>query len=295
MTAPLRIALIGYGRMGRNWARVIHASPDATLACVIDPALPVVEGVPVRTIGLNPRDADAVIVASPTNTHADVIDELSWIDIPMLVEKPLAATYADAREMPGARIAVGHIERFNPAVQAAAEVLASGIIGDPIHIVTTRIGGYPADPRGDVVLDLAVHDLDVLRLLLGPVRVEHASCHESRGRCDTAEIALVAKLGATATVHVDWIAPSKERTFRATCTRGALFVDYVARTGVVVHEDGRRELLEVGTWEPLAAELAAFVHFARTGEHGPLATAEDGLAAVELAERAGVMGRKGWV
>lgn len=293
MSAPLRIALVGYGNMGRNWARVIQAAPGFELVAIIEPVwgdlLPAAQYYSpgqLRDVAL-----DAVIIASPTDTHA--VNARTCPAVPLLVEKPLAATQDDAHALADLPIVVGHVERFNPALAAARSALPG--LGKIIHATATRIGGYPAQPTGDVVRDLAVHDLDILRLLLGPLRVEGAVCHETRGRCDTAEVSLVSERGATATVHVDWIAPVKARTLRVTCERGAVFLDYVAQTCAVVGEDRERRELPVCRVEPLTEQLRAFGDYVRTGHPGSLATVGDGIAAVALAERAAMMGRKEWV
>jgi UDP-N-acetylglucosamine 3-dehydrogenase len=309
------IVLFGLGRMGRNHLRAIQADPRFRLVAVVDPvaiepAADVLHGAPfLRSAAALPRP-DAAIVATPTATHADLATRLLDDGAHVLVEKPLAHTYARCRGLLGAarllspartprpKVVVGHVERFNPAVRALAAVLARGDIGRPIHFVSTRIGGYPgaASPENNVALDLAVHDLDVLRMLVGPLRVEASACHSTTDPsvCDTAEILLSSQHGASATVHVDWIAPTKIRTLRVTGTKGAAFLDYIAQTCAVVRGSERVEL-PVERREPLRAQLDAFYAFVTKGERGLLASAEDGAAAVLLAERALAASRGAWV
>ncbi len=301
---PIKIALLGCGRMGRNHLRAIRADDRFDLVAVVDPVAiepgaDVLRGAPLlRSAAALPR-VDATIVATPTETHDDLVAFVLGGGAHMLVEKPLAATYAQCRDYLGSpRLAVGHVERFNPAVRALAKLLGEGVIGEPIHLVSTRIGGYPAaaSPETNVAIDLAVHDLDVLRHLLGPLRVEGAACHSTTrpGVCDTAEILLTSQRGASATVHVDWIAPTKIRTLRVTGTKGAAFLDYVTQTCAVVRGDERVEV-PVERVEPLRAQLDAFHTFVTTGDRGLLASAEDGAAAVLLAERALAASRGAWV
>src|SRR6185295_8566276 len=100
-------------------------------------------------------------------------------------------------EAAGVRLAVGHVERFNPAIRKLREVIRGGWLGEPIHFSFTRIGGYPETiPEGNnVLLDLAVHDVDVLRSLVGPVKVNASLCHSTwkPGVLDTSEIVLESK------------------------------------------------------------------------------------------------------
>src|SRR5262249_38343054 len=154
-----------------------------------------------------------------------------------LVEKPLCATFEQARalaalaEERGVRLAVGHVERFNPAVRKLREVIQAGWVGEPIHFSFTRVGGYPETlvPGNNVLLDLAVPGIDVLRSLVGPLRLEASVSHATvrEGVLDTAEILLTCAAGSSATVHVNWITPTKIRTLRVTGTRGMCFVDYI--------------------------------------------------------------------
>lgn len=295
----LRIALVGLGRMGRNHLRTIEADSRFSLVATVDP----IEK--SKATEYDVRDVqwgsiDCAIVAVPTERHVAVAGEVLPENIPALIEKPLAPTFAECKRIIhwGWRQVVGHVERFNPAVRALADVLARGDIGRPIHFVSTRIGGYPAAaaPENNVALDLAVHDLDVLRHLIGPLRVEASACHATTNPnvCDTAEILLSSQHGASATVHVDWIAPTKVRTLRVTGTKGAAFVDYIAQTCAVVRGSERVEL-PVERREPLRAQLDAFYRYVTEGEQGLLASAEDGAAAVLLAERALAVSRGGWV
>lgn len=308
----IKIVLFGLGRMGRNHLRLIKSDSRFDLVAVLDPA-----GAPPSVPALSPLTSieeldgiapDAAIVATPTPTHAPIAFRLLARGLRVLVEKPLAVSHGQCRdilrqrEAVGAlgaiRFAVGHVERFNPAVRALADAIARGDVGEPIHFVSTRIGGYPgaASHENNVALDLAVHDLDVLRMLVGPLRVEASACHATTDPhvCDTAEILLSSQHGASATVHVDWIAPTKVRTLRVTGTKGAAFVDYIAQTCAVVRGSERVEL-PVERCEPLRAQLDAFHDMITTGERGLLCSGEDAAAAVLLAERALAASRGAWV
>jgi UDP-N-acetylglucosamine 3-dehydrogenase len=129
---------------------------------------------------------------------------------------------------------VVHLERLNPAVRKLKEAIDRGWLGHVIHFAFTRVGGYPQHVKGgnNVLLDLAVHDIDVLNYLYGPMEHRASICHTTAmpGIYDTAEILLCAPDGASAAIHVNWITPTKIRTLRVTGTKGVCFVDYVLQT-----------------------------------------------------------------
>jgi UDP-N-acetylglucosamine 3-dehydrogenase len=321
-----RVVLVGLGRMGKNHLRVLRETPGFELVAVVDakadaPAdlgsIPLLRSVAELGSGGKNIAFDAAVVSTPTATHRDVALELIGMGKHLLLEKPIASTYADGREVlaaahaKGVKLAVGHVERFNPAVRKLREIIREGMLGTPIHFAFTRVGGYPDTvlSGNNVILDLAVHDIDVLRSLVGTVRLEHSMCHVTwkEGVFDTAEIFLGAGTGASATVHVNWITPTKIRTIRVTGTRGVCFVDYMLQTCELfggsllkvvepsmstfekqqeAYRTTDRIQFGVAKEEPLRAQAAQFRQFLTTGEVGELCTGSDALAAVLLAERA---------
>lgn len=322
----MRFVLVGLGRMGRNHLRVLNSTPGIGLAAIVEPSASPdekISGAPcVRTLDeLEHVSFDAAVVASPTPTHFDVASALIRAGKHVLVEKPIASSVRDGRALvslarkAGVRLAVGHLERLNPAVQCLRGVICEGKIGRPIHYAFTRAGGYPAtSPDGNnVILDLAVHDIDVFRMLEGRSHVVHAHAHATVNRAvlDTAEIALRSSGGASANIHVNWNTPTKLRTLRVTGTEGVCFVDYVAQTCEFVrggvartadYQDMRasyaraeRVLLDVESREPLRVQFEQVVEFFDRGDSGCLCTGEDALAAVSLAERAMTLADEGYV
>lgn len=317
-----KVVLVGLGRMGRNHLRVLRETPGFELVGVVDgKASPPADlgAVPfLRSIGELAKLAfDTAVVATPTATHHDVALELIAMGKHLLIEKPIASTYAEGREVLAAahakkvKLAVGHVERFNPAVRKLREIIKEGFLGTPIHFSFTRVGGYPDTvlSGNNVMLDLAVHDIDVLRSLVGAVKLEHSMCHVTwrEGVFDTAEILLAAGTGASATVHVNWITPTKIRSIRVTGTRGVCFVDYMLQTcelfggSLLKHDEPSSSSFEnlqelyrttdriqfgVRKEEPLRAQAEQFRRFLNDGEVGELCTGSDALAAVLLAERA---------
>ncbi len=322
MAKRLRVALLGVGRMGRNHLRLLNESSEFELAAIVDQTATIE---PPRAVLFSRRledlrsvDFDCAIVATPTATHHAVVLELIAMKKHLLVEKPIASSFAQGREIleaaqsAGVKIAVGHVERFNPAVRKLREVLRGGWLGDPIHFSFTRVGGYPETilEGNNVLLDLAVHDVDVLRSLVGPLRVDSSLCHSSwkPGVLDTAEIILEAHSGPTASIHVNWITPTKIRSLRITGTRGVCFVDYILQTcelhgGNLTRRvepsgiDSFESLLEhyrttdrvvfgVAKEEPLRIQLQQFAKYLQAGEAGELCLGDDAVAAVLVAERA---------
>ena len=317
-----RVVLVGLGRMGRNHLRVLRETTGLELAAVVDAkAQPPADlgAVPfLRSVGeLGSVAFDAAVISTPTATHYEVGKALLAMGKPLLVEKPVASSYEQARELleiaqkQGTRLVVGHVERFNPAVRKLREVIREGWLGTPIHFSFTRVGGYPeTEIKGNnVLLDLAVHDLDVLRSLVGSVKLEHSMCHATWQPpvIDTAEIFLAAASGPSASVHVNWITPTKIRSIRVTGTRGVCFVDYILQTCELlggsllrpafpaitsyesiqeVYRATDRIQFGVQKIEPLRAQAEQFRGYIDGGDVGELCTGHDALAAVLLAERA---------
>lgn len=322
MAAPTKIVLFGIGRMGKNHLRVLRETPGYELVGVIEAQAPAPSDlgkIPfARSLAeLGDVAFDAAVIATPTATHHALAMELIARGKHLLVEKPIASTFEQGREMlaaaqaKGTKLVVGHVERFNPAVRKLREVMQEGFLGTPIHIAFTRIGGYPDTvlAGNNVILDLAVHDIDVLRMLVGPVRLEHSMCHVTwkEGVFDTAEIFLASSAGTSATVHVNWITPTKIRSIRVTGTRGVCFVDYMLQTCELfggsllkvseppntgfaalqdVYRTSDRIQFGVRKEEPLRAQLMQFRTFLTEGDGGELCMGSDALAAVLLAERA---------
>lgn len=320
MTTKIKVVLVGLGRMGANHLRVLKETPGFELTAVVDAqAVRPDLGVPLlRSVAeLSKVDFDAAVIATPTATHHTVALELIAMGKHLLIEKPIASTFEQGRELlaaaqaKGTRLVVGHVERFNPAVRKLREIIREGFLGTAIHFAFTRVGGYPNTllAGNNVILDLAVHDIDILRSIVGPVRLEHSMCHVTwrEGVFDTAEIFLAGANGASATVHVNWVTPTKIRSARVTGTRGVCFVDYMLQTcelfgGSLLKAsepldtsfEGLQELyrttdrIQFGVLkeEPLRAQALQFHRFLTEGDAGELSTGSDALAAVLIAERA---------
>ncbi|HRO32397.1 MAG TPA: Gfo/Idh/MocA family oxidoreductase [Brevundimonas sp.] len=301
--APLKLGVAGAGVMGRNHARVAADIRDFDLTHVLDMDALTAEGVAAAygAAGVSSAEAfvaaglDCAIVATPNRTHADLSVALLEKGVHVLVEKPIAATVADARRMIDAAAAngrvlmVGQVERFNPAVEAVKRAIAGE---DVISIQITRVGPFP--PRmGEVgvVIDLAVHDIDIIRHLTGSeiVEVQPQLARTKADREDTALLQFRLENGVIAHITTNWVTPYKTRTLQVATQNKFVVADLMTRQVTEYfgqQPDGSYSTRGVMSWpaEPLKKELEAFARAIRTGE-APEVTGEDGLRNLEVALR----------
>jgi UDP-N-acetylglucosamine 3-dehydrogenase len=314
----LNTAVIGTGSMGKNHARVYSELSESNLVAIAEVSE---EGKDIAkrfkckhytdyVEMLNSEDIDALSICVPTSLHKSVslncIDEGKHI----LIEKPIAARVEDAKEiLEAARkreiiVTVGHIERFNPAVQKLKEVIEEKL-GDTTSIIARRVGIFPPQIKdANVITDLAVHDIDVFNYLLGKqpkeVYVKSGDALKS-GREDHAIITLSYE-GTDCVVQVNWITPVKVRELAVTGTKGYAELNYITqelRIFETSYEKGYDSFgdfilkfgapneitVEVDKVEPLKSELSHFLECIKKQKE-PLVTAEDGLTALYIATKA---------
>ena len=239
-TPKLRAGLIGLGAMGRNHARVLQILDGVELVGVADPAGDsnnVLRGIPVfATVDdLIAVGLDYAVVCCPTGLHEEVGLKLAAAGVPALIEKPLAPSVdasrrlVDAFESAGLVAGVGHIERYNPALQSLRTRLESGELGDVYQVVTRRQGPFPhriADVG--VVMDLATHDIDLTAWVTGQAYTSISARTVSRsGRPHEDMVAAVGQLqdGSMVSHLVNWLSPLKERSTVVTGDRGCFVAD----------------------------------------------------------------------
>ncbi|HWE61195.1 MAG TPA: Gfo/Idh/MocA family oxidoreductase [Chloroflexota bacterium] len=322
----LKIAVIGTGAMGRNHLRVLADLPDLELIAAVDqdesrlPDLARRFGVATyadhRAL-LARAQPDCAVVAVPTRQHFEVCGDMIAAGVHTLVEKPIAAsveqgaTLARAATQAGVLLAVGHIERFNPAVIELKRRLEAGELGRIFQAHVRRLGPFPERVRDvGVVLDLATHDLDVLRYLIGSEVIRVYA--ETERQIHTAHEDLVNGLlrfasGVIASLDINWLTPTKVRTLALTGERGMFVVDYLRQDLTFFANDyvstqwetmqmvsgvseGSVTRFNVEKREPLRVELERFTEAVRRyrERRGPgvplgVVTAEDGLEALRLA------------
>jgi predicted dehydrogenase len=301
--APLKVGVAGAGVMGRNHARVLSDIRDFEVTTIFDMDDLTAKGV-AELYGATPvtmaeafvaAGLDAAVVSTPNRTHADLSVALLEKGVHVLVEKPIAASVADARRMIDAARAndrvlmVGQVERFNPAVEAVKRAIADEKV---ISIQITRVGPFP--PRmGEVgvVIDLAVHDIDIIRHLTGSevAEVQPQLARTRAEREDTALLQFRMENGVIAHITTNWVTPYKVRTLQV-ATQGKFVVADLMTRQVTEYfgqqPDGSYQTRAVNSWpsEPLKKELESFAHAIRTGET-PAVTGEDGLRNLEVALR----------
>ncbi|HEX2221687.1 MAG TPA: Gfo/Idh/MocA family oxidoreductase [Candidatus Limnocylindria bacterium] len=323
----LRAGVVGAGMMGRNHVRVYdELLPDVDLVAVADPDPGALEratdGRPARGYRhaermLAEEALDLVSIVAPTSLHRVTALAALAAGAHVLVEKPIAADRGEAEEMiaaardAGRLLTVGHIERFNPAVRELRRRLAEGELGRLFALKATRLGPFPARIRDvGVVVDLATHDIDIARYLLGcdPVRLFAET--ERRIHTDHEDLfvgTLKFENGVLALLDINWLTPTKHRTLSVTGERGMFTVDYLRQdlvffanpAAVEVFDDGAAEAgaprvaavsegemrrLPVARAEPLAVELAEFAGAARAGGRPPV-DPHDALVALLLATK----------
>ncbi len=321
-SGPLRVAVIGVGHLGRHHARILAAMPDVMLIGVADidraRAEEVAASVGTRVLtdpnALLPTEraagasgdvagggdaaigVDAVIVAVPTDAHAAVAVPLLRRGIAALVEKPLARSLEEADAMiaaatdGGTTLAVGHTERFNPAVTAALPHITR-----PGFIEVHRLGTFPDRSLDiDVVFDLMIHDLDVLLATVGSdvVSIEAVGVPVLTPRVDIANARLRFASGCIANITASRISRDRVRKVRFFQPHSYVSIDYASQeleiwrlrpdaTGPAAIEGGK---IELPREEPLKLELLDFVDAIRQ-RRAPRVTAEDGRRALALAQR----------
>jgi predicted dehydrogenase len=303
MTTPLRVAVVGVGHLGRHHARLLADLPGATLVAVVDTNADRARDVAAATGAKALTDVrevvgqvDAVTIAVPTEVHRDVAMVCLAAGLPVLVEKPMARSLEDADAMiaaaarAGVALAVGHTERFNPAVETAATYLV-----DPRFIEGHRLGAFPERSLDiDVVFDLMIHDLDVvLSIVRADVEsIEAVGVPVLTNRVDIANARLRFTNGCIANLTASRISRDRVRKIRFFQPAAYVSIDYAAQkvevwklvkgTGAMPVIEGGD--VEVAGEEPLRRELADFVDAVRQGKP-PRVSGADGRRALDLARQ----------
>jgi predicted dehydrogenase len=310
-TRALRGAVLGLGMIGRHHARLLQASTDVEFVGAVDPGgdnfgavhdpakvFPKIDDLPA---------IDFAIVAVPTENHLDAVRALAARGVHMLIEKPLAATTQEAREVidvvanAGVRAGVGHVERFNPALIELRRRYDE--LGEVLLIRTERVGPFPDRVKDvGVVKDLGTHDLDLVRWLgQSPIASLAAQTGHVMGREHEDLVLVTGRLASDVTFscNVDWISPTKIRRTRVLGEHGLFEADTLT-ADLTLYRNGDRATapwlqqqrgvtegdmtrFAIAKPEPLSSELKAVVAMAR-GEENGVVTLEEGLETVRVAE-----------
>lgn len=299
--SKIRVATIGVGHLGRHHARLLPAVPGAELVAAVDLLRDRAEAAVAGTGAAAIEDyrqlfgrVDAVTIAVPTVHHLEIAREFLARGVHVLVEKPMTPTLAEADELiaaaraSGAILAVGHTERFNPAVDTALPLLRQ-----PRFVEVHRLSGFPERSLDiDVVFDVMIHDLDILAAIDSSdvLAVEAVGVPVLTSRVDIANARLRFASGCIANITASRISRDKVRKVRCFQPDMYVSIDYAAQElevwrlrreaeGRPAIEGGR---VEVARDEPLRLELADFIG-AVAGGWAPRVTGEAGRRALALA------------
>ena len=317
----LRVAVLGAGFMGSTHARAYHALPGVEVAGIYAPwgrrAGPLAEELGTTwtdDLGklLGDPDVDAIDVCLPTPQHRPATEAALAAGKHALLEKPLALTMEDADalvalgEQTNKVFMIAHVLRFWPEYVELARIATSGQLGRPLSAVATRRQPFPAwselfsraDLTGGAVVDMMIHDYDVLNWLFGPPRMVHARGHHNPRSNGYDQVQVLIDYGnASAVVDGGMMMPESypfSSTLQVLCERGA--IEYHFRAGgrsvgmgqavndlILYPAAGDPHKLDVPQRDPYAAECAYFVECIRSGARADRATAHDARLAVQVA------------
>jgi predicted dehydrogenase len=317
----LRLGVIGAGAWGKNHVRTAATLADAELVAVCDPDPKVRERVarqfPAVTVTGDVAEllglVDAVIIAAPAKTHAELARRAIEAGKPCLVEKPFALATKDAEAV--ARLAAerkvpvlaGHLLVFHPAVERLRALMQAGELGAVYYLYGLRVNLGQVRADENALWSFGPHDVSVALFLLGeaPVRVAaHGHCYLQKGVEDVVFLTMDFASGVLAHVQLSWLDPHKERKLTVVGAKKMVtFDDMEPREKLRIYDKGvsRPEYASYGeslavregdifipkipNVEPLNAELSHFVRVAR-GQEAPRASAEDGVRVVRVLEAA---------
>jgi predicted dehydrogenase len=288
----MKAAVIGLGSMGMNHYRILQTFKDVEVFSV-DPLINTADFKDVDEL-LESVAVDFAIIATPTVTHSSLALKLVHKNIPVLIEKPVfknsteALSILKASEKNNCKIAVGHVERFNPACQAFMKEVKDERI---INCNIIRVSPYPKRINDvGVKLDLAVHDLDLVRYITKQkIITSFSSSSTTLGKKeDTANFFIDLDGPGTANVLVSWLFPFRKRAMEILTDKAFYEVDLMAKEVAKFIYDSSAsyatKYISVKETNALEEQLKQFIKYVTIGEIGDLASLEDGLEALRMVE-----------
>jgi UDP-N-acetylglucosamine 3-dehydrogenase len=307
----LRAGVIGVGSMGELHARVYYELENIELTAVADTSPTAAKAISTR-FGckaykdykklIENENLDIVSIVVPTELHKKISIDTMDAGIHTLVEKPISDNLDDAREIinaakeNGVKLAVGHIERFNPAVVELKRIVAVGRLGKISSVLAKRVGYFPETPLDiNVLIEVGVHDIDIFNYILDKLPTVVYACGgkatKGKFREDYANV-LLDYNGVSALLEVNWITPLKIRRLEVTGSKAFANLDYISQD-LFVHQrdyssDGIKTITEhvhIKKREPLKLELR---HFAECvlNDKEPINSGESGYNAIKIAHDA---------
>ncbi|MCD4766471.1 MAG: Gfo/Idh/MocA family oxidoreductase [Methanosarcinales archaeon] len=297
----MKVGVIGVGAMGQHHVRIYNEMTNVDLIGISDVSESRVNelssqyGVPgfIDHTALLKQDLDAVSIAVPTTLHKQIGLDAIACGTNILMEKPLSDTIENAKYLvdaacdAGVKLMVGHIERFNPAVMKLKHIMDSGLLGKIVSISTKRVGPYNPRIRDvGVILDIGVHDIDIISYLYGKqvneiYAIAGSNIHSFE---DHAAILLRFEHEFSGIVETNWLTPHKIRKLTAIGTDGVAYLDYIDQT-VELHDGEWIRQAKIEKSEPLKNELEYFIRSISNGMD-PYPSGGDGLYVLEVAKAA---------
>ncbi len=318
MIRPIKIAVLGAGYMGQNHVKILSSLPDVNLTSICD-----IDSAKTRMLAkqyqineyqnidslIASEKLDAITICLPTTLHYETAILTIKKGIPTFIEKPISATVKEAENLVAIAkryqvpVMVGHIERFNPVVNEIKLRLKAGELGRIIKIHTQRFSP-PTQTKQDVsvIVDLATHDIDVMKYLLNEiaVRVYAETTHRVHKKEDLMTSILRFKNGTIGVIEVSWLHPAKTRNLSILGEHGMYSANYITQELLFYRQNSelfknnfdplstftKADVVKIAfqSKEPLYLELKAFIEALRNKTDMPI-TANDGLYAIKLAEK----------
>ena len=313
----LKIGVIGAGSMGKNHVRVCSENEKIELIGVSD-----VNKTTAKTIsdkfGIKPffdykeiiNEIDAAIIATPTVMHYKIAMDLLTNGKHVLVEKPICDSIDRSAELVKKAdknnlvLAVGHIERHNPATKFVKDSITKGKFGELITLTSKRVSNFPGRIKDvGVMMDLGIHDIDIMYFLAGEVKSVYAKAGIFNKKIDYedhANIVLNFDNEVCGIIEVNWLTPMKIRKMFLTCSENFVEIDYMEQS-VIISSSSFKKINEMDLYhvpiqynvnqvalekkEPLKNEINDFINAIETHKK-PLASGEDGIMALKIADAA---------
>jgi UDP-N-acetylglucosamine 3-dehydrogenase len=295
----VNVGVIGVGAMGQNHVRVYSKMKNANLLAISDLMKGTLSEVSkeYHTVGyvdyenvFEMPEIEAVSICVPTTYHYEVVMSAIEHGKNVLVEKPIAFTLDEAKEMvdaaydAGVKLATGHVERFNPAVLEAKRLIDEGVIGEIVSASAKRVGPFPPRIKDvGVTIDLAIHEVDIMFYLFdSPVSRVYANMGSRLEKCefeDHAELMMKFENGTVGVLETNWLTPYKKRQLDIIGVEGIISIDYIDQAVEVYGKNAQK--VKVKHREPLKEELNSFLSSIVKDEE-PKITGEDGIHALKV-------------
>jgi len=293
----MRVGVIGIGSMGKNHLRV-YSEMNQEIVGISDINIEKGNFLAKKYNTkffrdyreLLKKDLDAVSIAVPTTLHKKVALDCMEKGINILIEKPIADTLRNALEIKAKaekedlKVMVGHIERFNPAIEKIKEMRGAGEMGELVSISAKRVGPYNPRIRDvGIIIDLGVHDIDIISYLYKD-KVEYV--YASAGSVihnfeDHASILLKFRNGHAGLIETNWLTPFKIRTLTMVGDRGIASIDYLVPS-LKLYNEKEEKYIRIEKKEPLKSELEHFIECIKKNKE-PIVSIEDGKNALKIA------------